>query len=79
MSSKNTLYDFILQFERALARPKHRELKADYESINKKPKCKLNLAEEKQINGINLYKKSFYKFQNELMMVMNYQTNLVKY
>lgn len=77
ISQKNSLYDFILQFERGIARQKFHELKADHDTVNGKLKLETSLPMEKQMAEIYT-QEMFFKFQEELMLTMAYQTQLVK-
>ncbi|KAK0593930.1 hypothetical protein LWI29_030171 [Acer saccharum] len=52
VSKKNSLFDFITRFNRALAHQRHEELRADHVDINEKPVFKLPLHIEKQMSEI---------------------------
>lgn len=76
-SDKSGLYDFILRFDRAIARQKYREVKADYEIVNGKPKLKTDLPMEKQMSEIYT-RKIFYMFQKQIMSILSCIEKLVK-
>ncbi|KAK2662215.1 hypothetical protein Ddye_000789 [Dipteronia dyeriana] len=77
ISKRNSLFDFIISFNKALAHQKHEELRADHVEINEKPVFKLPLPIEKQMSEI--YKrKIFYKFQVELWDNLLYVVNCVR-
>ncbi|CAL9001735.1 unnamed protein product, partial [Prunus brigantina] len=65
ISKRNSLMDFILRFNRALAQQRHEEIIADHVDINEQPMLKSPLIMEKQMATIYT-RKIFYKFQKEL-------------
>ncbi|TXG46532.1 hypothetical protein EZV62_027968 [Acer yangbiense] len=76
VSKKDSLVEFVVRFNRALARQHHEELHADHIDINEKPVIKLPFAMEKQMSEIYT-RKMFYKFQEELWNNLLYTTELV--
>ncbi|BBG99869.1 Acyl-CoA N-acyltransferases superfamily protein [Prunus dulcis] len=65
ISKRNSLMDFILRFNRALAQQRHEEIIDDRVDINEQPMLKSPLIMEKQMVVIYT-RKIFYKFQKEL-------------
>ncbi|KAL6284479.1 hypothetical protein ACE6H2_015408 [Prunus campanulata] len=64
VSRKNSLMDFVVRFERGLAKQRHEELYADHVDHNEKPASLLETSMETQVAG--LYTKALYqKFQIE--------------
>ncbi|BBH02303.1 hypothetical protein Prudu_012830 [Prunus dulcis] len=64
VSRKNSLMDFVVRFERGLAKQRHEELYADHVDRNEKPASLLETSMETQVAG--LYTKALYqKFQKE--------------
>ncbi|TXG54219.1 hypothetical protein EZV62_019475 [Acer yangbiense] len=76
VSKKDSLVEFVVRFNRALARQRHEELHADHIDINEKPVIKLPFAMEKQMSEIYT-RKMFYKFQEEFWNSLLYTTELV--
>ncbi|XP_058071015.1 protein FAR1-RELATED SEQUENCE 5-like [Magnolia sinica] len=65
VSKNNSLMDFIIRFDRGVARQRHNELVADHETISSKPKLKTLFAMEREL-GETYTRSIFYKFQEEL-------------
>ncbi|XP_058076451.1 protein FAR1-RELATED SEQUENCE 5-like [Magnolia sinica] len=61
ISKRNSFIDFIVRFDRALARQRHNELAADHETISSKPKLKMPCEMEK-VMGETYTRRIFYKF-----------------
>ncbi|XP_058082379.1 protein FAR1-RELATED SEQUENCE 5-like [Magnolia sinica] len=71
ISKCNSFIDFIVRFDRALARQRHNELAANHETISSKPKLKMSCEMEK-VMGETYTRRIFYKFQNELFEGLDY-------
>ncbi|XXG60583.1 hypothetical protein AAC387_Pa04g2451 [Persea americana] len=68
VTQKNGLYDFMLRYERGIATQKYRQLKADHDTINGRPKLMIDLPMEKRMSEIYT-KKMFYKFQEQFCYI----------
>ncbi|RWR80203.1 protein FAR1-RELATED SEQUENCE 5-like protein [Cinnamomum micranthum f. kanehirae] len=72
----NSLLDFILRFDTGVERLRYLEKKEDFENSNGRPEMKTCSPLEKQM--ANIYTKNlFYKFQDELFMIMSLGVKLV--
>ena len=65
-TEKDGLCDFVLRLEGAIARLRRNELKADHDTLNRKPILKTDWPMEKQMSEIYT-RNLFYKFQKQFM------------
>ncbi|XP_073271500.1 protein FAR1-RELATED SEQUENCE 5-like [Primulina huaijiensis] len=71
VSSKNSLMDFIIRFNKALRHQRHNELVADHVDMNERPKIRSNWPMESQM--VNVYtKKKWLEFQKEISQSHGY-------
>ncbi|XP_068312593.1 protein FAR-RED IMPAIRED RESPONSE 1-like [Pyrus communis] len=71
VSKRNSLWDFVTRFERALGHQRHKELVSDHVDVNEVPKLKTLFPIEKEMRG--LYTKTiFLKFQDEVIQSTAY-------
>ncbi|XP_075475072.1 protein FAR1-RELATED SEQUENCE 5-like [Primulina tabacum] len=71
VSSKNSLMDFIIRFNKALRHQRHNELVADHVDMNERPKIQSNWPMESQM--VNVYaKKKWLEFQKEISQSHGY-------
>ncbi|KAI8538412.1 hypothetical protein RHMOL_Rhmol09G0101000 [Rhododendron molle] len=68
LSDKNSMYEFVTQFEWALARLRHNELDLDHKDINEKPVLKMSWVMEKKMSELYTLH-SFKKFQEEIFQL----------
>ncbi|KAF7151809.1 hypothetical protein RHSIM_Rhsim02G0105500 [Rhododendron simsii] len=71
MSDKNSMYEFVTRFDRALACLRHNELDSDHKDINEKPVLKASYLMEKKISELYTLH-SFKKFQEEIFQIGAY-------
>ena len=71
VSDKNSLVEFMVQFNRGMLHKRHEELIADHIDVNEKPRFKCPIKMEKQMSDINT-RKYYYKFQDQLWESYNY-------
>ncbi|KAF7152920.1 hypothetical protein RHSIM_Rhsim01G0113700 [Rhododendron simsii] len=71
LSDKNSMYEFVTQFERALARLRHNELDLDHKDMNEKPILKTSWSMEKKLSELYTLH-SFKKFLEEIFQVNAY-------
>ncbi|XP_073048393.1 protein FAR1-RELATED SEQUENCE 5-like [Primulina eburnea] len=71
ISSKNSLMDFIIRFNKALRHQRHNELVADHIDMNERPKLQSKWPMESQM--VNVYtKKKWLEFRNEMSQSHGY-------
>lgn len=77
VTKKNSLHEFAIIFDRALAKQREEELKADHSTLEKKPKIKTLWIMEKHMSKIYT-KEIFYLFQEELAASLVYNVVPIK-
>nr|XP_011465783.1 PREDICTED: protein FAR-RED IMPAIRED RESPONSE 1-like [Fragaria vesca subsp. vesca]XP_011465787.1 PREDICTED: protein FAR-RED IMPAIRED RESPONSE 1-like [Fragaria vesca subsp. vesca] len=71
VSDKNSLVEFMVQFNRGMLHKRHEELIVDHIDVNEKPRFKCPIKMEKQMSDIYT-RKYYYKFQDQLWESYNY-------
>ncbi|XP_058202825.1 protein FAR1-RELATED SEQUENCE 9-like [Rhododendron vialii] len=77
VSKENSMIDFVMRFNRALAKVRHNELDLDHKDVNEKPQLKTSWAMEKGMSEIYTWS-IFERFQEEIFQINAYVVTFIR-